>query len=99
MMVGEQELLAAFIKASTLVAVGIHHLDLFRGGSDLSAGGNCLMVISCKRFLKNYKLVKNSNYLSHTFILPVYSESVINKYFDLYLTTPLSRSLSKLLNQ
>ena len=35
----------------TLVAVGIHHLDLPRGGRDLSAGGNWRMVISCSRFL------------------------------------------------
>ena len=36
---------------STLVAVGIHHLDLPRGGRDLSAGGNWRMVMSCSRFL------------------------------------------------
>ena len=53
MMVGEQELLAAFMRAKTLVAVGIHHLDLLRGGRDLSAGGNCLMVISWRMFLKS----------------------------------------------
>jgi hypothetical protein len=35
-----------------LVAVGIHHLDLERGGRDLSAGGNWRMVINCKMFLK-----------------------------------------------
>ena len=35
----------------TFVAVGIHHLDLPRGGRDLSAGGNWRMVISCSRFL------------------------------------------------
>ena len=45
-------MLAAFIRARTLVAVGIHHFDLFRGGKDLSAGGNCLIVINCRRFLK-----------------------------------------------
>ena len=43
----------------TLVAVGIHHLDLVRGGRDLSAGGNCRMVMNCKIFLNNKnKLVK-----------------------------------------
>ena len=56
-MVGEQELLAAFIRANTLVAVGIHHLDLLRGGKDLSAGGNCLMVINCNKFLKYVPIV------------------------------------------
>lgn len=30
----------------TLVAVGIHHLDLLSGGRLLSAGGNCLMVMN-----------------------------------------------------
>ena len=36
--------------ALTLVAVGIHHFDLLRGGRDLSAGGNCLIVTSWSRF-------------------------------------------------
>ena len=46
----------------TLVAVGIHHLDLVRGGRDLSAGGNCRMVMNCKIFLNNKnKLVKKSS--------------------------------------
>jgi len=31
---------------NTLVAVGIHHLDLLKGGKDLSAGGNCLIVMN-----------------------------------------------------
>jgi len=43
--------LAAFSKAITLVAVGIHHLDLLKGGNDLSAGGNCLIVMNCKTYL------------------------------------------------
>ena len=42
----------AFNNARTLVDVGIHHLDLLRGGKDLSAGGNCLIVTNCNRFLK-----------------------------------------------
>ena len=46
----------------TLVAVGIHHLDLVRGGRDLSAGGNWRMVMNCKIFLNNKnKLVKKSS--------------------------------------
>ena len=45
-------LFEAFNSARTLVDVGIHHLDLLRGGKDLSAGGNCLIVTNCSRFLK-----------------------------------------------
>ena len=40
-------MLAALMRASTLVAVGIHHRDLLSGGNDLSAGGNCLTVTNC----------------------------------------------------
>ena len=40
-------LLAALMRASTFVAVGIHHRDLLSGGSDLSAGGNCRTVTNC----------------------------------------------------
>ena len=35
------------IRARVLVAVGIHQRLLLRGGSDLSAGGNCRIVMNC----------------------------------------------------
>ena len=45
-------LLAALSRAMTFVAVGIHHLDLLKGGKDLSAGGNCLIVTNCSKLLR-----------------------------------------------
>ena len=50
----ESKLLAAFNSAKTFVAVGIHHLDLFNGGKDLSTGGNWRMVMNwnIKKILK-----------------------------------------------
>ena len=46
------KLFEALRRAKTFVDVGIHHLDLLNGGKDLSAGGNCLIVVNCNRFLK-----------------------------------------------
>ena len=46
------KLFEALSRAKTFVDVGIHHLDLLNGGKDLSAGGNCLIVVNCNKFLK-----------------------------------------------
>ena len=51
----------------TLVAVGIHHFDLLRGGSDLSAGGNCLIVINWSRFLKIWNTQHSCQHLHSIF--------------------------------
>jgi hypothetical protein len=37
----------SLMRASVLVPVGIHQRLLLRGGNDLSAGGNCLIVMNC----------------------------------------------------
>ena len=59
--------------------MGIHHLDLLSGGRDLSAGGNCRIVISCSRFLVTIENRSGSKLLIK---YPVYQELVVTLPVD-----------------
>jgi hypothetical protein len=49
------------MRASVFVPVGIHQRLLLRGGSDLSAGGNCLMVMNCMMWRTIIRSFSTSN--------------------------------------
>lgn len=51
----------SLMRASVFVPVGIHQRLLLRGGNDLSAGGNCLIVMNCITWRTIIRSLSTSN--------------------------------------